>query len=204
MVHHLGAGFSKETFYWLLQHKGRSQHMHTNVESYPSHYRSLFGTFAGSLSQFFVVRPLGPSYPSRRFLFHTLLILILCTLDAGGSSNRLQRSMVSYLSLSQAPELNHRSAGTSENEIPSACCEEDGTPPSLQLFICGFAHQLPSLGGSVGGPGGARCGHAAMRGPQQHRPSTRKRKTGSWLPEPGRLQFLRPRRFMAFREMGWV
>ena len=25
MVHHLGAGFSKETFYWLLQHKGRSQ-----------------------------------------------------------------------------------------------------------------------------------------------------------------------------------
>ena len=24
MVHHLGAGFSKETFYWLLQHKGRS------------------------------------------------------------------------------------------------------------------------------------------------------------------------------------
>ena len=27
MVHHLGAGFSKETFYWLLQHKGRSQYM---------------------------------------------------------------------------------------------------------------------------------------------------------------------------------
>ena len=26
MVHHLGAGFSKETFYWLLQHKGRSQY----------------------------------------------------------------------------------------------------------------------------------------------------------------------------------
>ena len=116
-----------------------------------SHYRSFFGALQGvdvDYPQFFVVGP--PGYPSTQFLFTLLLILILCTLDAGGSSNRLQRSMVCYLSLSQAPELNHWSARTSENEIPSACCEEDGTPPSLQLFICGFAHQLPCFGGSVG------------------------------------------------------
>ena len=31
MVHHLGAGFSKETFYWLLQHKGRSQTIHNTL-----------------------------------------------------------------------------------------------------------------------------------------------------------------------------
>ena len=31
MVHHLGAGFSKETFYWLLQHKGRSQILYVYI-----------------------------------------------------------------------------------------------------------------------------------------------------------------------------
>ena len=133
----------------------KSRKIRTNAYKCGIFQPHITGVFFGALQgvdvdypQFFVVGP--PGYPSTQFLFTLLLILILCTLDAGGSSNRLQRSMVCYLSLSQAPELNHWSARTSENEIPSACCEEDGTPPSLQLFICGFAHQLPCFGGSVG------------------------------------------------------
>ena len=89
----------------------KSRKIRTNAYKCGIFQPHITGVFFGALQgvdvdypQFFVVGP--PGYPSTQFLFTLLLILILCTLDAGGSSNRLQRSMVCYLSLSQAPELN--------------------------------------------------------------------------------------------------